>query len=263
MTNNTILHHLDSRGVARLTLNRPAKHNAFDDQMIQAMNDQLIQWHTDSAVRLLIIDANGSSFSAGADLGWMKRTATLSFQENLSDANTLANLMKRINTFPCPVISLVNGAAYGGALGLIAASDMAFCSPDASFCLSEVRLGLIPAVISPYVIRAIGERSARRYMLSAEIMSADEAYRLGLVHAIASDLPATADVLVKRLLKNGSSAMSACKALIQTVSSRLLDDTLIAETSERIAYIRTSEEGQEGLQAFLEKRPPAWIKEPS
>lgn len=261
MIDNTILHDLDSRGVARLTLNRPAKHNAFDDQMIQAMNDQLNRWHTDSAVRVLVIDAKGHSFSAGADLGWMKRTATLSREDNLSDANALASMMKRIDRFPCPVVTLVNGTAYGGALGIIAASDIAFCCPNAKFCLSEVRMGLIPSVISPYVIRAIGERSARRYMLSTEIMSADDAYRLGLVHAIEADLPTAADKLTKRLLDNGPSAMEACKALIQTVSSSILDDTLIAETSHRIAHTRISEEGQEGLQAFLEKRRPSWIKE--
>ena len=169
--------------------------------------------------------------------------------------------MRRIDTFPCPVISLVNGPAYGGALGIIAASDMAFCTPDASFCLSEVKIGLIPAVISPYVIRAIGERSARRYMLTAEMIDATQACQMGLVHSIEEDLVAVADDLITRLLNNGPSAMAACKSLIQAVSSQPLDDALIADTSERIARIRTSDEGQEGLSAFLEKRRPAWIKE--
>ncbi|GAA4651241.1 enoyl-CoA hydratase-related protein [Kistimonas scapharcae] len=257
----TILHTLDKRGVARLTFNRPEKRNAFDDRMIDAINHQLDQWLTDGAVRVLIIDAAGGNFSAGADLGWMKRTASLSLEDNLSDAKALASLMQRIDTFPCPVISLVNGAAYGGSLGIIAASDMAFCASDASFCLSEVKIGLIPAVISPYVIRAIGERSARRYMLTAEVIDASQACQLGLAHAIDDDLEAVAENLITRVLNNGPSAMAACKSLIQAVSSQALDEQLIADTSARIARIRTSDEGQEGLQAFLEKRRPAWIKE--
>ncbi len=260
-TEKTILHTLDPRGVARLTFNRPEKRNAFDDRMIDAINHQLDQWLADDAVRVLIIDAEGGNFSAGADLGWMKRTAALSYEDNLSDAKALASLMQRIDTFPCPVISLVNGAAYGGSLGIIAASDMAFCASDASFCLSEVKIGLIPAVISPYVIRAIGERPARRYMLTAEVMDATQACHLGLVHGIDDDLSGIAEKLITRILSNGPTAMTACKSLIQVVSTETLDDSLITDTSERIARIRTSDEGQEGLQAFLEKRRPAWIKE--
>lgn len=257
----TILHTLDKRGVARLTFNRPEKRNAFDDHMIDAINHQLDQWRAEGTVRILVIDAAGDNFSAGADLGWMKRTASLSLEDNLSDARTLASLMQRIDTFPCPVISLVNGAAYGGSLGIVAASDMAFCTSDASFCLSEVRIGLIPAVISPYVIRAIGERSARRYMLTAEVIDAAQACLLGLVHAIDDDLETLAANLITRMLNNGPSAMVACKSLIQAVSGQAPDGQLIADTSARIARTRISDEGQEGLRAFLEKRRPAWIKE--
>lgn len=256
--NDVILHSLDHRGVARLTLNRPKKHNAFDDRMIATISEQMQTWQADESVRLLVIDAKGSSFSAGADLGWMKRTASLSREDNLNDANALAELMRLIDTFPCPVICLVNGSAYGGALGVVAASDIAFCTPEAGFCLSEVKIGLIPSVISPYVIRAIGERQARRYMLTAEMMDAHDALRLGLVHGVEADLNTLADILINRLLNNGPKAMATCKSLIQRVAGRRLDDTLIATTSALIATVRTSDEGQEGLHAFLEKRRPAW-----
>lgn len=253
---------VDARGVATVTLDRPALHNAFDDALIAALTDALRSLGRDEAVRVVVLAARGKSFSAGADLDWMRRTAGYSREENLRDAEALAALMRTLDGLPRPTVAVVQGPAYGGGVGLVACCDVAVASTAATFCLSEVRLGLAPAVISPYVVAAIGPRAARRYALTAERFDAAEARRLGLVHeAVAPEaLEAAAGRIVAALLAGGPRAVAAAKALVARVARAPLDDGLVAETAERIAALRASEEGREGLSAFLEKRTPGWVK---
>jgi methylglutaconyl-CoA hydratase len=209
------------------------------------------------------LSASGKSFSAGADLNWMRRMADYSLQQNLADARGLAELMRTLNTLSKPTIALVQGAAYGGGVGLVACCDIAIASSRATFCLSEVKLGLIPAVISPYLVAAIGSRPCRRYFLSAEPFDAWEAHRLGLIHEVVEDhaaLKERSEFFADQLLKNGPCAMASAKRLIAAVGGRLIDDALIADTAARIADQRASAEGREGLAAFLEKRKPGWVK---
>lgn len=260
----TILTQIDDRGRATLTMNRPERHNAFDDAVIIDLTDALRQLDDDPDVRVVMLAASGRSFSSGADLNWMRRMADYSREQNLADAEGLAELMRTLDTLSKPTIALVQGAAYGGGVGLVACCDIAIATGRASFCLSEVRLGLLPAVISPYVVAAIGSRAARRYFLSAETFDAAEAYRLGLVHQVVADdheLVAAAERMATRLLANGPGAMAAAKNLIAAVAGRHVDDVLIADTAGRIADQRSSPEGREGLSAFLEKRRPAWFDE--
>lgn len=264
MSETAILTNIDSRGVATLILNRPEMHNAFDDKLIAEFTDVLHEVEEDSDVRLVLLASNGKSFSAGADLRWMQRMADYSREQNLADAEELAELMRTLNTFSKPTIALVQGAVYGGGVGLVACCDIAIATQRAAFCLSEVKLGLIPAVISPYVVAAIGSRMARRYFLTAESFDATEAHRIGLVHLIVKDdteLAAEAENQISKLLVNSPNAMSAAKNLIADVVGRQVDDALIAETAGRIADQRSSLEGREGLSAFLEKRRPSWVKE--
>lgn len=253
---------VDARGVATVTLDRPALHNAFDDALIAALTDALRSLGRDEAVRVVVLAARGKSFSAGADLDWMRRTAGYSREENLRDAEALAALMRTLDGLPRPTVAVVQGPAYGGGVGLVACCDVAVASTAATFCLSEVRLGLAPAVISPYVVAAIGPRAARRYALTAERFDAAEARRLGLVHeAVAPEaLEAAAGRIVAALLAGGPRAVAAAKSLLARVARAPLDDGLVAETAERIAALRASEEGREGLSAFLEKRTPGWVK---
>lgn len=253
---------VDGRGVATVTLDRPALHNAFDDALIAALTEALRSLGRDEAVRVVVLAARGKSFSAGADLDWMRRTAGYSREENLRDAEALAALMRTLDGLPRPTVAVVQGPAYGGGVGLVACCDVAVASTAATFCLSEVRLGLAPAVISPYVVAAIGPRAARRYALTAERFDAAEARRLGLVHeAVAPEaLEAAAGRIVAALLAGGPRAVAAAKSLLARVARAPLDDGLVAETAERIAALRASEEGREGLSAFLEKRTPGWVK---
>jgi len=250
----------DARGVASLILNRPEKHNAFDDTMIVDLLQFLDKIEDDVSIRVLVLRAAGKSFSAGADLDWMRRMADYDFEQNLADARQLARLMYRLNRFNKPVIALVQGSSFGGGVGLIACCDIAIASSDAIFSLSEVRLGLIPSVISPYVIAAIGSRAARRYFLSGERFDAARALQLGLLHEVVE--PETLDVsleqCIEALLISGSGAQAAAKRLIQQVQGRAIDESLIEETARRIAEVRTSDEAREGLSAFLEKRKPDW-----
>lgn len=252
--------HLDRRGVYTLTLNRSDRHNAFDDQIIRTLTEQLQRVETDPAARVLVLAAAGKSFSAGADAHWMRRMAGYSEAENRSDARALAAMLDRLNTLRVPTVARVQGAAFGGAVGLICCCDMAIAAPPASFSFSEVKLGLLPATISPYVIAAIGERAARRYFLTGERFDAHTAYRLGLVNDVveADDLDSAVDALVELLLKNGPHAMAESKKLIREVAGRPIDAELREITSQWIARLRVSREGQEGLQAFLEKRKPKW-----
>ncbi|PLX80626.1 MAG: enoyl-CoA hydratase [Desulfuromonas sp.] len=254
---------VDDFGRATITLNRPELHNAFDDTLIGALTEELKRLERDPGVRVILLAARGKSFSSGADLNWMRRMADYSFIENLSDAMGLAELMKTLANIPKPTIALVQGAAIGGGVGLVACCDIALSSENASFCLSEVKLGLIPAVISPYVAAAIGARATRRYFITAERFDAAEAYRLGLVHEVVpgDQLVQKGEELSRLLLRNGPLAMASVKALVAEVALNTLDDDLIADTAERIAEIRASDEGREGLSAFLEKRYPNWIKE--
>lgn len=262
MNEQAILTHIDDLGRATLTMNRPEIHNAFDDDLIALMTQQLRRLEADDSVRVVFLAASGKSFSAGADLGWMRRMADYTREENLADALGLASLMNTLNCLKKPTVAVVQGAAYGGGVGLVACCDVAIASRRASFCLSEVKLGLIPAVISPYVVEAIGPRAARRYFQSAEVFDAAEAHRLGLVHEIVAEenLEATADRIFGALMKNGPFAMAAAKELVARVSSGPIDETMIRDTAERIAGTRASAEGKEGLSSFLEKRKPFWVK---
>ena len=257
----SVLYAVDERGVATITLNRPEKHNAFDDGLIAQLTHLFQQVGNDTAIRAVVLAANGKSFCAGADVAWMQRMANYSYDENLRDANALATMLHTLNTLPKPTIARVQGAAYGGAVGLIACCDMAIGSKMSKFCLSEVKLGLVPATISPYVIEAIGARLARRYFLSAEVFSSRRARRIGLLSESVTEeeLDSTIDDIVSHILKNGPVAVAAAKQLISDVAQRPIDRELIAQTSACIAAIRTSDEGQEGLQSFLNKRKPNWL----
>jgi len=248
------------RGITSVILDRPRQHNAFDDDMIAELIELLGKLEQDERVRVLVLRAAGKSFSAGADLNWMRRMADYDLAQNQDDAIQLAELMRKLNCFPKPTIALVEGAAYGGGVGLVACCDIAIASPTASFCLSEVKLGLIPAVISPYVIEAIGARAARRFMLTAERFDAEEACRLGLVHEVVDveELDARLDSIAEYLLAAGPAAQTAAKGLIRAVTNKSIDDDLIQDCAHRIARIRASDEAREGLNAFLEKRKPKW-----
>ncbi|MDO6613659.1 enoyl-CoA hydratase-related protein [Shewanella sp. 1_MG-2023] len=248
-----------NQGVAELILNRVEKHNAFDEVMISEMISAIEAFAINSQCQQLILRANGKNFSAGADLNWMRKQAKMDFEQNLSDANELAKLMHVLDKFPKPTIVLVNGAAFGGALGLICCCDIAIANERASFCLSEVKLGLIPAVISPYVVRAMGNRQARRYMLTAERFSAEVALTYQVIHEINDDLDAAAKPFIEAFNGNSPQGMAWVKTLVSHLEDGVIDDATLAHTSEQIARIRVSDEGQEGLNAFFEKRSPAWI----
>lgn len=263
MNDSSILVRIDDAGRATLTMNRPELHNAFNENLVASLTASLRQMNADPAVRMVILAANGKSFSAGADLNDMRRMADNSREQNLADAKAIAELMRTLNALDKPTIALVQGAAYGGGVGLTSCCDIAIATERATFCVSEVKLGLIPAVISPYVIAAIGARAARRYFQTAEVISSAEAHRIGLVHEVVADeqeLVATAGRLADQLVKNGPSAMTAAKQLVAMVSGRTVDDALVAETAGLMADRRASAECREGLSAFLEKRSPAWLK---
>jgi methylglutaconyl-CoA hydratase len=261
MNDSTVLTEVDG-GVGIVTLNRAERHNAFDDILIGELTIALRDLALNAEVRLVVLSSTGKSFCAGADLNWMRQAAGYSREENLLDARALAELLRTLNELPKPTIARVQGPAYGGGVGLIAACDIAVGTFDALFALTEVKLGVIPAVISPYVIAAIGERKARRYMLSAERFSASEAYRIGLLHEIVPtelELDEALGELVDALLAGGPAAQAECKALIRSVAGRPIDAAVIDDTAQRITRARASAEGREGMAAFLEKRNPAWM----
>lgn len=247
-------------GVASVVLARPALHNAFNEVMIAELSRALAGLGGDGSVRAVLLRAEGKSFSAGADLDWMRRMATYGEAENLADAEALAGLMRVLNDLPKPTIACVQGAAFGGGVGLVACCDMAVAAEGAQFCLSEVKLGLIPAVISPYVIAAMGARAARRWFLTAERFDAAEALRLGLVHQVTAPdgLEVAVEGLLARLREGAPGAQAAAKDLIFAVADQPLTDALVADTARRIAGLRAGSEGREGVAAFLEKRVPAW-----
>ncbi len=254
---------IDDCGVARVRLNNPDKHNAFDDQIIGELTEAFVAIADNSNARVMVLASEGKSFSAGADLEWMKRMASYSYEDNLRDAGALALMLKTLNQMPQPTIARVQGAAFGGALGLISCCDMAVAASAASFSLSEVKIGLVPATISPYVIAAIGERAARRYFVTAERFDAHRALHLGLINEVvdAEQLDQEVELLVDALLANGPEAIMAAKKLVFDVSGKPIDQDLLDHTCEVIAAIRVSEQGQEGLNAFLEKRKPLWLKD--
>lgn len=257
----TIATEIDN-GVGIITLDRADRHNAFDDVLLQELVRALGSMSRDNNVRVVVLSSTGKSFCAGADLEWMQASSRLSAEENQRDARVMAEMLKRLATMPKPTIARVQGAAYGGGVGLVAACDIAVAAFDVQFSFSEVRLGIIPAVISPYVIAAMGMRHARRYMLTGERFSAAEAYRLGLVHEMVVDevgLDVAVGQIVGTLLHNGPRALAECKDLIRAVAYRPLDADLMDDTVRRIASVRASEEGREGIAAFLEKRRPSWL----
>ena len=255
-----VLHSVDRRGVATLTLNRPERHNAFDDVLIGEMTAALTECAASAAVRVVVLRSTGASFSAGADVQWMRRVAAYSEAENRADSAKLSLLMHTLDRLPKPTVAVVQGAAYGGGVGLAACCDIVLASTTARFALSEVKLGLIPAVISPYVIAAIGARQARRYFVTAEIMDAARALQLGLVHEISEPdaLDERAEALVATLLQHAPGAQTEAKDLVFLCEGRTTDDALSQQTAHRIAARRATPEGREGLSAFLEKRAPSW-----
>lgn len=250
----------DPRGFATLWLNRPEKNNAFNAAMIRELILALEAVASDQTLRFLLLRGRGKHFSAGADLAWMQHSATLDYNANLTDAHELAELMYSLHALSIPTLAVVQGAAFGGAVGLVSCCDMAIGADDALFSLSEVRIGLAPAVISPFVVQAIGPRAARRYALSAERFDGGRARELGLLAEAypAAELDAQVESWVSNLLLNSPQAMQASKDLLREVASGVLSPVLRRYTENAIARIRVSAEGQEGLNAFLNKRPPAW-----
>lgn len=262
MKDNVLTLTIDSRGVARLTMNRPELKNAFNEELIGAICDAIGRLNADRNVRAVVLTGAGDAFSAGGDLNMMRRAGEASAAENKDDARRLAHMLHSIYSSPKPTIALVNGAAMGGGVGLVAACDIAIAAESAFFALSEVKLGLIPAVISPFVIEAIGARQARRYFLTGERFDANTARRIELVHMVAmsAQLEATLDGVLSQLLTCGPLAQHEAKDLIRAVAARPITDSLMEETAGRIARLRASPEGKEGITAFLEKRKPNWVK---
>jgi methylglutaconyl-CoA hydratase len=247
--------------VATVTLDRPDVRNAFNEATIAELALAFDELGRDEDVRAIVLAANGSAFCAGGDLNWMKQMAGYSDAENLADAAKLADMLRTIYLCPKPVVARIQGDCYAGGMGLVAACDIAVAVDEANFCLSEVKLGLIPATISPYVIKAMGENAARRYFLTAERFSAREAHRIGFVHEVvpAADLDATVAAIIKALVGNSPNAVKEAKVLVRDMVGRPVDNALLADSAERIAAIRASSEGREGVASFLEKRKPSWL----
>ena len=250
-----------SHGIAVIWLNRPDIRNAMSDTLIAELTDAFTAAAEDEDVRAVVLAGNGKAFCAGADLNWMQRAAGYTHEQNLADAQRLAALLETIATCPKPTVARVHGPAYAGGMGLVAACDVAIASIEATFCLSEVKLGLIPATISPYVIRAMGPRAARRWFLSGEVFDAAEAYRIGFVHDLCppEELDGAVNALLGQFMLASPQALAACKRLIDDVAGRPVDAALIDDTARRIADARTSDDGREGLASFLEKRKPRWV----
>ena len=246
---------------ATVTLNRPDTRNAFNEETIAEITRAFRELGADDDLRGIVLAANGPAFCAGADLNWMKKMAGYTHAENHADALQLAEMLRTIYLCPKPVVAKVQGDCYAGGMGLVAACDIIVAVDEANFCLSEVKLGLIPATISPYVIKAMGENASRRYFLTAERFSAREALRIGFAHEVvaAGELDAKVAEIVKALVNNSPSAVRQAKALVRDVVGQTVDDALLADTAERIAHIRASEQGREGVASFLEKRKPNWL----
>ncbi|MEO8366200.1 MAG: enoyl-CoA hydratase-related protein [Pseudoxanthomonas sp.] len=255
-----MLEQLQEGAILRLRLNRPALHNAFDAGLIAGLTTALDAAGSDPAIRVVVLESAGASFSAGADLNWMRGMAAASEAENREDALALARLLRTLDELPKPTIARVHGAAFGGGVGLVACCDIAIGVPAAKFGLTESKLGLLPVVISPYVIAAIGARQARRWFATAEIFDAQTALQIGLLHQLVAEeqLDAAVHRQIDLLLKAGPAAAAAAKTLVARVAGESDRDTLDSDNANLIARLRVSAEGQEGLSAFLDKRAPAW-----
>jgi methylglutaconyl-CoA hydratase len=247
--------------IARVTLNRPEVRNAFNESVIAELTQAFAELGQDPTLRAIVLAAEGKAFCAGADLNWMKAMAGYSWDENHADAARLAEMLWTIYSCPVPVIARVQVDVYAGGVGLVSVCDMVVVVEGAGFCLSEAKLGLLPATIGPYVVRALGEQASRRYFLTAERFSAAEAHRLGLVHELATPetLDEKVDALVAALVANGPAAVRACKKLVQDLAHQPITPTLRDDTARRIADIRASAEGREGVQSFLNKVKPSWL----
>ena len=261
MAHNLIIEKRDL--VAIVTLNRPQLRNAFDDILISNLTKVFLDLEQDDTIRAVVLAGAGPAFCAGADLNWMKRMAGYGYEQNLEDAKALAEMLKTLDRLSKPTIARVHGPAYAGGVGLVTACDIAIGTHEAQFCLTEVKLGLSPATISPYVVRAMGVRLARRYFLTGEKIDAGEAYRLRLLSDVISkeELDGTINAILGHVVSGGRAAHAKIKDLIRAVSGGPLDDAMIADTARRIAEIRVSPEGREGIASFLEKRKPAWVQD--
>lgn len=252
-------------GIATLTLNRPEVHNALDSEMILSLSEYLNKLQEDNQIQALVLQGNGANFCSGADIQWMKKSAEFSREENFKEALTLARLLYTLYYFNKPTIVLVQGKVFGGALGLIASADIAIAEESSTFCFSEVKLGLTPAVISPYIMRAMGERITKRYMMTAEVFTAKEAKNYGLIHDLSNrdvgDLNVRLKYFLDKLLQNGSEALKATKKLCHHLLDHPISLSLMEYTANLMAEIRSTDEAKEGLNAFLEKRVPRWLSE--
>lgn len=261
MTHGTV--RLTREGVvARVTLSRPDVRNAFNDEMLEDLLEVFRAIRDDAGLRVVVLTGEGQSFCAGADLNWMKRVVNYTYEENCEDSLRLARMLREIYTCPKPVIGRINGPAIGGGTGIVAVCDIAIASEDAFFAFSETKLGLTPATVSPYLLRRMGEKNLREYFLTGERFSATRAAEMGLVNAVlpAAQLDAAVDAKVKMILTGGPGALASAKGLIRGISERSLDDNG-PYTAEEIARLRTSDEGQEGMNAFLNKKKPRWVTE--
>ncbi|MEO8123155.1 MAG: enoyl-CoA hydratase/isomerase family protein [Burkholderiales bacterium] len=247
--------------VAHVWLNRPDVRNAFNDSVIAELMQAFATFAADETLRAIVLGGHGKAFCAGADLSWMKQMASYDWEQNRADAQALADMLWAIHSCPLPVVARIHGDCYAGGVGLAAVCDIRVAAQGVTFCLSEARLGLLPATIGPYVIRAIGESASRRYFTTAERFGAAEAHRIGLVHeAVPADaLDETVDAIVAALVANGPQAVRACKRLVLDVAGAPITEELRADTARRIADIRASDEGKEGVRSFLDKRAPAWL----
>lgn len=246
--------------VAEVWLNRPEVRNAFNDTVIADLNRAFVALAADTELRVVLLAARGKAFCAGADLNWMRAMADYSWEQNRQDAQRLADMLWTLDQCPVPLVGRVQGDCYAGGMGLASVCDVVVASRQATFCLSEARLGLLPATISPYVVRALGVQASRRYFVTAERFSAEQAHRLGLVHQLCEPeaLDAQITELIDALVANGPAAVKACKQLVRDVAGQPLTESLRAETARRIADLRASPEGREGVQSFLNKRAPNW-----
>ena len=249
-----------SKHVAEVWLNRPDVRNAFNDAVIAELTEAFQQLSKDNELRAIVLGAHGKAFCAGADLNWMRAMSGYSWDENFADAQKLANMLWTLDQCPVPIVGRVQGDCYAGGMGLASVCDVLVASDNVTFCLSEARLGVLPGTISPYVVRAMGAQAAKRYMVTAERFSATQAHAMGMVHEVTSleALDAKVADIVSTLCGNGPQALRACKRLVQDVTDQAIDEALRAETARRIADIRASDEGKEGLQSFLQKRPAQW-----
>jgi methylglutaconyl-CoA hydratase len=249
-----------SKWVAEVWLNRPDVRNAFNDAVIAELTEAFTQLGQDSNLRAIVLGAHGKAFCAGADLNWMRAMSGYSWEENRADAQKLADMLWTLDQCPVPIVGRVQGDCYAGGMGLASVCDVLIAADNVTFCLSEARLGLLPGTISPYVVRAMGAQAAKRYMVTAERFSAAQAHAMGMVHELCTPdtLDAKVAEIVASLCGNGPQALRACKRLVQDVTDQAIDEALRQETARRIADIRASDEGKEGLQSFLQKRPAQW-----